>query len=113
MIWPSTSVAQMFIDGDKVELTEPVLLSCGCGSIIARWATLRQLLPKIPEVKPKTSKLVVKWLEENDMYTKCPLLKTRTYGVVVSPDGRWVDINSGATMKTVEEIMRLVSKEDK
>lgn len=107
--WPTQSIEQLFTNKDGVVvLTEPVLLTCGCGSVVARWATLRQFLPHIPEVKPKTSKLVVKWIEENDMYNKCPLLKLRTYGVVVSPDGKWIDTMSGATMKVVEEVKRLL-----
>lgn len=110
MKWPKQTAEQLFVDGEPVKLTETVLLSCGCGSVISRWATLRGFLPAIPEVRPKSFKVAVKWLEENDMYTKCPLLKLRTYGVVVTPEGKWVDITGGATMKVVEEIKRLYAQ---
>lgn len=101
-------------EGDQVKLTGPVFLSCGCGNQTARWATVAQnLSTRIPQAKPKSSKIVSKWIEQNNLKKKIPLLAKHNYGVVVAEVGgeiEWVDIMAGATMKVAQEIGDLIRR---
>ena len=101
-------------EGDKVILTAPVFLSCGCGNVTARWATIQQnLSTRFPQGKPKSAKIIDEWLKQEDLYSKWPELKQHTYGIVVAktPDG-WekVNIMAGAPMKAAEQIARLIER---
>ncbi len=102
-------------NGDKIELTSPVFLSCGCGGVTARWATIQQnLVTKIPQAKPKASRIVSDWIRQNDLKNKWPLLTKHQYGIVAgeTADGfKMVDIMSGATSIVINQIAQLV-KED-
>lgn len=101
-------------EGDQVKLTGPCLLQCGCGGVVARWATVAQNLSnRIPQAKPKSSKIISKWIEQNDLKKKIPLLAKHQYGVVVAEVGgeiEWVDIMAGATMKVAQEIGDLIRR---
>lgn len=99
---------------DRVILTGPCLLSCGCGNVIAKWASVQQnLSTKIPQGKPKSSKIIAKWLVQEGMSTKCPILKQHAYGVVVAETEKGfecVDIMTGAAPKIAEQIGRLLNR---
>ena len=101
-------------EGDQVKLTGPVFLSCGCGGTTARWATVAQnLSTRIPQAKPKSSKIVSKWIEQNNLKKKIPLLAKHQYGVVVAEvrcEIEWVDISKVDTMKVAQEIGDLIRR---
>lgn len=101
-------------EGDKVLLTGPVFLSCGCGNVIARWASLQQnLATRFPQGKPKSSKIISDWLEQEGLKEKWPELKQHTYGLVVAetPDGfEAVNIMGGATSEVLKKIARLIER---
>lgn len=99
-------------EGEKVILTAPVFLSCGCGNVIARWATVQQnLSTRFPQGKPKSAKIIGEWIKQEGL--DWPELKQHTYGLVVAktPNG-WekVNIMAGAPMKVAEQIARLVER---
>ena len=100
--------------GDKIVLTGPVFLSCGCGNVIARWASVKQnLATRIPEGKPKSSRIIYKWIDQEGLKEKYPVLKQHTYGVVVAHTDRGIEginIMAGATMKVAEEIAQLIKR---
>lgn len=97
-----------------VKLTGPVFLSCGCGQVIARWATVQQnLAHRLPHGKPKASRIIAKWIEQNELTKKFPILKKHQYGIVVAEteDGiEGVDIMPGTTMSTAEKIGDLIRR---
>jgi len=101
-------------EGDKVKLTGPVLLQCGCGSVVARWATLQQSIStRIPQAKPKASKIVAKWVAQEELTKKIPQLAKHTYGIVVGETSNgieFVDIMGGATNKVAEKIGDLIRR---
>ena len=101
-------------ENDKVRLTGPVFLSCGCGNVTARWATVQQnLLTKLPQGKPKSSKIVNEWLIQEDLKNKWPVLKQHTYGIVVAETENgfeMVNVMAGATNKVAEQIADLVKR---
>lgn len=97
-----------------VKLVGPVLLQCGCGSVVARWATLQQSLStRIPQAKPKASRIANKWIEQEKLAEKFPQLKKHVYGLVVAETENGiesVDIQTGATSKVAEEIGSLIRR---
>lgn len=99
---------------DKVRLTGPVLLQCGCGSVVARYATLQQSLStRLPQAKPKASKIVAKWVAQEELTKKFPQLAKHTYGLVVAETENGiegVDIMGGATSKVAEKIGDLIRR---
>lgn len=101
-------------EGDKVKLTGPVLLQCGCGSVVARWATLQQSIStRVPQAKPKASKIVAKWVAQEELPKKIPQLTKHTYGIVVGETSNgieFVDIMGGATNKVAEKIGDLIRR---
>lgn len=101
------------IDG-KTRLVGPIFLSCGCGNVIARWASVKQnLATKIPEGKPKSSRIINDWLIQEGLKDKFPVLKQHTYGLVIAntTEGiEGVNIMVGATMKTSEQIAQLIQR---
>ena len=98
----------------RIKLTGPVFLSCGCGNQIARWATLQQsLATRIPQAKPNASKIVAKWIEQENLKTKIPQLAKHNFGVVVGETENgfeYVDIQEGATNKVLEKIGDLIRR---
>lgn len=104
-----------FIEEDGVvKLTSPVLLQCGCGQVVARWATISQnLSTRIPQAKPNASRIVAKWIEQNKLTEKFPILKKHQYGIVVAETDKGiegVDIMPGTTMSTAEKIGDLIRR---
>lgn len=99
---------------DKVILTGPVFLSCGCGNVIARWASISQnLVTKIPQAKPKSSKIVHDWIEQEGLSKKWPVLKLHSYGIVVVETNKGLEmlnVMSGATQKVASDIGALLAR---
>lgn len=100
----------------KIRLKAPVFLSCGCGNVTARWATVAQNLSRsIAQGKPKSSKIIHNWLTQEDLWNKWPVLKQHTFGIVVAEtdDGfEMVDVMNGATPKVAEKIGGLLRRSD-
>lgn len=103
-----------FESGEKIKLTGPVFLSCGCGNVTARWASVQQnLSTKIPQGKPKSSKIISDWLTQEGLRDKWPELKQHTYGLVVveTENGfEKVNVMGGAVMKVAEQIGQLLKR---
>lgn len=101
-------------EGDKVKLTGPCLLSCGCGTVVSRWATLQQSLStKIPQGKPKSSKIINDWIIQEGLTSKWPELKQHTYGILVAETDRGlekVNIMGGATANVLQQIGDLIRR---
>lgn len=101
-------------DGEKVILTGPVFLSCGCGNVIARWATVQQnLVTKIPQGKPKSSRIINDWLIQNELKKKWDILNAHQYGVVVAETENgleMVNVMDGATMKVADKVAQLIKR---
>lgn len=101
-------------EGDKIVLTGPVLLSCGCGSVIARWANIQQnLVTKIPQCKIKSSKIGKDWVAQEKLKEKFEILTKHQFGVVVAEteDGyEIVNVMAGAAPKTAEQIGQLIKR---
>ena len=99
---------------NKVTLNGCCLLSCGCGNVIARWANIRQnLVTKIPQGKPKSSRIIYDWIEQNKLLEKWPILKQHQYGIVVGETENgfeMINIMSGATPKVAEQIGSLIRR---
>lgn len=99
---------------DKICLLGPLFLSCGCGNVVARWATIAQNLAyRIPQGKPKASRIVHDWLTQEGLAAKYPVLKQHTFGAVVAETDKGielVDIMNGATPKVAEKIGDLVRR---
>lgn len=101
-------------EGDRIVLTGPVFLSCGCGNVIAKYASVAQnLSTRLPQAKPKSSKMVTRWLVQEKMSEKYPILKQHQYGVVVAETEKGfecVDIMTGAAPKVAEQIGQLLRR---
>lgn len=100
-------------EGNKIFLSGPAFLSCGCGGVVARWATVQQSLPHIPHCKPKASRIVHDWLTQEKMWEKYPILKQHQFGVVVAETEKGfelVSIMEGTTFKTAEKINQLIER---
>lgn len=101
-------------EGDKVKLTGCCMLSCGCGNVIARWASVRQnLSTKIPQGKPKSSKIIHDWIVQNGLFDRWPVLKLKQYGVVVGETEKgfeMVNIMSGAAPKVAQDVANLIKR---
>lgn len=99
---------------NKIYLTGPCLLTCGCGSVTARFATLQQqLVTKLPQGKPKSSKIISDWIVQESLKTKWPELKQHTYGIVVAHTDKGlekVNIMSGATPTVLQQIGDLIRR---
>lgn len=98
----------------KIILSGPLMLSCGCGNVIARWASIAQnLSTHIAQGKPKSSKIIHNWLTQEGLWAKYPILKQHTFGVVVAEtENGWelVNVMDGATMKVAEKIGQLIRR---
>lgn len=101
-------------EGDRIILTGPCFLSCGCGVTTARWATLQQqLATKLPQGKPKSSKIINEWITQEDLRKKWPELKCHTYGLVVANTDKGlerVNIMGGATANVLQQIGDLIRR---
>jgi hypothetical protein len=111
MIIPALPFSQ---DDKKIHLSGPVMLSCGCGNVTARWASVAQnLSARIPQGKPKSSKIIHNWLTQEGLWDKWPELKQHTFGVVVAEtENGWehVNIMDGTTMKVAERVGQLIRR---
>lgn len=98
----------------KIKLTGPVFLSCGCGNVTARWASVAQnLSTRLPQGKPKASKMIHNWLTQEGLWDKWPELKQHTFGVVIAEtaDGfEHVNIMDGAALKAAERVGQLIRR---
>lgn len=98
----------------EVKLLGPVFLSCGCGNVTARWASVAQnITTQIPQGKPKASRIIHNWLTQEGLWEKYPVLKQHTFGVVVAETENGielVDIMNGATPKVAEKIGELIRR---
>lgn len=101
-------------EGGRVILEGPVLLQCGCGSVTARWATLQQqLATKIPQGKPKASKIINEWILQEGLSKRWPELKQHVYGIVVAQTEKGlekVNIMSGSTPSVLQQIGDLIRR---
>ena len=101
-------------EGDKVRLTGMVFLSCGCGNVTARWATIQQgLTHRIPQVKPKSNRVVSDWLTQEGLREKWAVLKQHQYGVVVGETEKgfeMIDVMGGVTSKVTAQIADLIRR---
>lgn len=100
--------------GDRVNLTGPCVLSCGCGNVIARWASLQQqLATKLPHGKPKASKIITKWIQQEELLKKWPELKQHNYGIVVARTDKGIEhVNfmEGTTPSALNKIGDLIRR---
>lgn len=100
--------------GDKIFLTGPIFLSCGCGNVTARWASVQQnLATKIPQAKPKASIITKEWLIQEKLKEKYEILNKHQYGVVVAETENGfdlVDIMLGAAPKMAEQVGQLLRR---
>ena len=98
----------------RVKITGPVLLTCGCGSVTARWATLQaQLVTRLPQGKPKASNIINDWIIQENLKAKWPELKQHTYGLAVAQTDNgieYVNIMGGTTPTTLEKIGKLIGR---
>ena len=101
-------------ENGRIELTGPVLLSCGCGNVTARWASLQQqLVTKLPQGKPKSSRIINDWLIQENLKAQWPELKQHTYGLVVAKTDKGferVNIMAGATSNVLSQIGQLLER---
>ena len=98
----------------KIRLLGPCFLSCGCGNVTARWASVSQnLATRLPQGKPKSSRIIYNWLTQEGMRDKYPVLKQHTFGVVVAETDKGfecVNIMDGAAPKVAEKIGQLLRR---
>ena len=79
---------------NKVTLTGCCLLSCGCGNVIARWANIRQnLVTKIPQGKPKSSRIIYDWIELG-------VLMQQNFGSIIGQYGKKAEIIARKMLET-------------
>lgn len=101
-------------EGERVKITGPCLLTCGCGSVTARWATLQQqLATRLPQGKPKASKIINDWIIQENLKDKWPELKQHTYGIVVAQTDKGlekINIMGGATANVLQQIGDLIRR---
>ena len=101
-------------EDNKVKLTGPVFLSCGCGNVTARWANIQQnLVTKIPQGKPKSALIIDEWLKQEGLYDKWEILKLHTYGAVVAETDKgfeMVNIMVGAPTKAASDVGDLIKR---
>lgn len=101
-------------EGDRIKLTGPVFLSCGCGNVTARWANIQQnLTTRLPQGKPKSAKIINEWLRQEGLDAKWPVLKLHTFGIVVVETDKgfeMVNIMAGAPVKAADEVGRLLAR---
>ena len=99
---------------DRIKLAGPIFLSCGCGNVTARWATVAQnISTQLPQGKPKASRIIHDWMTQEGLWGKYPVLKQHTFGVVVAETDNGieiVDIMNGATPKVAEKIGDLLRR---
>lgn len=100
--------------GDKIIITAPCLLTCGCGQVTARWASLQQQIPtKIAQGKPKSSRIINDWIIQEGLTKQWPELKQHTYGLLVAETDRGfekVNIMAGATPAVLQQIGSLIER---
>ena len=100
--------------GDKVELRGPVFLSCGCGNITAKWASVQQnLSTKIQQVRLKANKLAYQFVEQEKLKDKIPELKLHQFGVVIAWTNEGIDfvnISTGASPNVAAKISNLLNR---
>lgn len=100
-------------EGDRIKLAGPVFLSCGCGNVTARWATVAQnISARIPQGKPKASRIIHDWMAQEGLWSN-PIFKQHTFGAVVAETENgieFVNIMDGATPKVAERIGQLIKE---
>lgn len=100
--------------GDKVKLRGPVFLSCGCGSITAKWASVQQnLSTKIQQVRLKANKLAYQFVEQEKLKDRIPDLKLHQFGVVIAWTNEGIDfvnISTGASPNVASKISNLLNR---
>lgn len=102
-------------ENGKSVLTGVCFLSCGCGNVIARWASVQQsLINRLPQGKPKTSHIINNWLDQNGLKEKWPMLKLHQYGIVVGETAKgfeMVNIMEGTTQSVVDKVAKLIQED--
>lgn len=71
---------------------------------------------KLPQGKPKSSKIITEWINQEGLRDKWPELKQHTFGLVVAetPDGfKKVNIMNGATNGVLQQIAQLLEENAK
>lgn len=100
--------------GDKVELRAPVFLSCGCGNITAKWASVQQnLSTKIQQVRLKANKLAYQFVEQEKLKDRIPELKLHQFGIVIAWTNEGIDfvnISTGASPNVATKISVLLNR---
>lgn len=85
-----------------------------CGNVTARWASISQnLATRLPQAKPKSSRMISDWLTESGLREQFPALKQHQYGLCVAPveggyDG--IDIMVGTTTGVAQRIAELIER---
>lgn len=101
-------------EGDKIILTGPVFLSCGCGNVTAKWASVAQnLSTRIPQGKPKSSKIIANWLTQEGLRKQYELLTKHQFGVVIAETDKgfeMINIMGGAAPKVAEQVGQLIRR---
>lgn len=97
-----------------VVLKGPVFLQCGCGPVIAKWASVKQFLStRIPEAKPKSNRVAAEFVEQEKLEEKIPALKLHQFGVVVARTEKgieFVDVTPSAAPNTAMKISVLLKR---
>lgn len=90
----------VFIEVDgEIEATAPFIVHCGCGSVAGHIERAITLLGKNSMQFPKPNKhdrRVNKWLSDNEMFMRCPVLRNSTVAVLINPlTLEFLDLTSG------------------
>lgn len=95
-----------------ITMLKPAFYSCGCGSISSRLASVLQFVKlsskDLVKVRTKSQLTARKYLEQEGMYKKIPKLNNKVYGILLHPDGRYVDINDGTTIAVAKKFKELL-----
>lgn len=101
-----------------IEMKAPTFVSCGCGSVRARLATVLQYVNisarQLNQVNLPASAVAKRYIEQENLNKEIPLLKNHVYGVLIDnklTDGkhRWVDVNAGATTEVAKKFKEILN----
>lgn len=103
---------QNFIKNDgHVTMLRPAFFTCGCGSITSKLGSVLQYCNiksnQLDQVRTVQSPIAKEWLAQEGLYDKIPLLKQHVYGVLITPDGDWLDISQGAPVNVAERFQKM------
>lgn len=102
----------------KIEMLAPTFVSCGCGSVRARLATVLQYVKmsarQLNQVNLPGSTIAKRYIEQEGLYDEIPLLKKHTFGVLIdnkltNGKHKWVDINAGASTAVAAKFREILN----